>query len=75
MSQIKLNTTFVLDIENIVLTKQTSYIEALVIYATEKQLEFETVGALVKGHKVIESRVFEEGVALRLVESVPTLSL
>lgn len=70
-----LSVNFVLTIETLVAEKGMTYMEALVSYANTANVEVETVGALVKAHKVIESKLQEEAMRLNLVARVPTLNL
>lgn len=67
--------TFEFDIEEIVEMKDVGYLEALTIYAQERNVEIEVVSALVKANKVIEGRLREECAALNLVAKIPTLEL
>lgn len=55
--------------------KDVGYLEALTIYAQERNVEIEVVSALVKANKVIEGRLREECAALNLVAKIPTLEL
>ncbi len=77
MSQVPntLSKNFVVTIEELVLNRGMSYMEALINYANTANVEVETVGALVKAHKVIEAKLQDEAMALNLVAKIPTLSL
>ncbi len=70
-----LSKNFVLSIEALVLEKGMSYMEALINFANTANVEVETVGALVKAHKVIEAKLQDEAMSLNLVARIPTLSL
>lgn len=59
---------FHLKIEEIVSTKNCSYVDAVLIYQQEANTEYETVASLVKQNPVLKAKVQEDAVALRMVK-------
>jgi hypothetical protein len=50
------------------LAKGASYIDALVEYAKENELEIETVADIVKKSSIIKEKIRSEAVAMRMVK-------
>lgn len=51
------------------LSKGASYIDALIEYAKENDIEIETVAEIVKRSSIIKEKIKTEAVALRLVKN------
>lgn len=59
---------FHLKIEEIVVSKNCSYIDAVLLYQQEANTEFETVASLVKQNPVLKAKIQEDAVAVRMVK-------
>lgn len=56
------------------LAKGVTYIEALVEYAKDKNIEIETIAEIVKKSPVIKEKIRSEAVVMRLVKKDPNAS-
>jgi hypothetical protein len=56
------------------LQKGVSYIDALVAYAKEKDIEVEVVGEIVRKSSVIKEKIREEAEKLRLVKKEESIA-
>lgn len=56
------------------LEKGVSYIEALVAYAKENDIEVEVVGEIVRKSSIIKEKIREEATQLRLVKREETIA-
>lgn len=57
ISSVKTTSQFVKDIENIVHTKKCEYMDAILIYCQENELEVETAASLVKSSVKLKARL------------------
>ena len=60
MIEIKNKHKFAIDIERIVTEKRCEYMEALLIYSQENNIEVETIAQLTKQSSVIKAKLEEE---------------
>lgn len=56
------------------LSKGVTYIEALVEYAKDKNIEIETIAEIVKKSPVIKEKIRSEAVVMKLVKKDPNAS-
>ena len=64
-------TKFSIEIENLVKTSNglITYVEAVVTYCQENEIEIETVAQIVKKSSILKEKIRTEAVTLRMVEA------
>ena len=72
---IKTKEKFFHDIRNIVNKKGTSWLEAVVIYCEEYDIEVETVSTLIKKNELLRAKIEEEAESLNLIEKSDKLPI
>lgn len=72
---IKTKEKFFQDIRSIVNKKGTSYLEAVVIYCEEYDIEVETVSTLIKKNELLRAKIEEEAENLNLIEKSDKLPI
>jgi len=72
---IKTKEKFFQDIRSIVNKKGTSYLEAVVIYCEEYDIEVETVSTLIKKNELLRAKIEEEAEDLNLIEKSDKLPI